>query len=429
MPATPPPTTSAVLLTGSSNSSSGSRRRGTRHRHPHDVLRLLGGQLLLAAVHPRAVLADVGHVEEVLVDAAFAQRVPEQRLVRSRGAGSHDHAVETLLTDGVRYLRGRVGGTDEQSLFRVNDIVQGQGVVDHPGHVDHAADVGTAVAHEDADPGLLLGDIPLHRVDPILGQPTPAVVEELTALRAGPAGRHHRLRDVDGSLEGPADEDAGAGGLHGVHRVGLAESVRVELDAECPGEVLGIGRRAHAHREHHHVELFLHHPVRVGGVADGDVLRLGDLSADGDVAPDEPHPGKPLRPLIEALEVLAVRPDIVVEDGGLGVGVVILGQDHLLLSVRAADRRAVGVGARDDLPRADAVDPGDVVRMPLVRGPQDLALERPGGTQQPLVVETGYDVLHRPVAVVAPQSRDRTPRSPGTGRWLPRLARSSLPSD
>ena len=53
-----------------------------RHRHADDVLGLLRGVCLLLGVDPGAVLADVRHVEEVLVDARFAQRVAEQRLVR-----------------------------------------------------------------------------------------------------------------------------------------------------------------------------------------------------------------------------------------------------------------------------------------------------------------------------------------------------------
>ena len=125
MPATPPPTTSAALLTGSENSSSGSSLAGARHRHAHDVLGLLGGLLLLLGVDPGAVLADVRHVEEVLVDARFAQRVAEQRLVRPRRAGGDHHAVQALVADGVGDRLGGVGGAGEQALLDVNHVAPG----------------------------------------------------------------------------------------------------------------------------------------------------------------------------------------------------------------------------------------------------------------------------------------------------------------
>ncbi len=64
------------------------------HRHPHQSLGLLGGLLGLVHVDPGALVADVGHLEEVRVQAGLAERVAEERLVRPRRAGGHDHAVQ-----------------------------------------------------------------------------------------------------------------------------------------------------------------------------------------------------------------------------------------------------------------------------------------------------------------------------------------------
>ncbi len=100
-----------------------------------------------------------------------------------------------------------------------------------------------------------------------------------------------------------------------------------------------------------------------GGIADGDILVLGDLPSDGDVTADEPHIGKVFRSLIEPLEVLAEGTNIVVEDRRLHVGMMILGQDHLLLGVGAANRRTVAFATLDDLPGPHALNPGDSVRM------------------------------------------------------------------
>ena len=161
--------------------------------------------------------------------------------------------------------------------------------------------------------------------------------------------------------------------------------------------------RVQPDRQHHQIEFLFLHAVVVGRVADGDVLGVRDLVADRHVASDELHAGQVLRPLVEALEVLAVGADVVVENRRLHLRHVVLGQDHLLLRVGAADRRAIAVAARDHLPRTDAVDPGDLVRMLLVRRAQDLALVRPGGAEQALEVEAGDDVLIGAVAVVAAQ--------------------------
>ena len=62
------------------------------------------------------------------------------------------------------------------------------------------------------------------------------------------------------------------------------------------------------------------------------------------------------------------------EYGALRIRVVVFRQDHLFLRIGAADGRTVAVAALDDLPRADALDPGDLVGVLLVGGAQYLAL-------------------------------------------------------
>ena len=150
-------------------------------------------------------------------------------------------------------------------------------------------------------------------------------------------------------------------------------------------------------------------------------LVSGISRADRDVASDEADPGQLLGPLVEALEVLAVGADVVVEDRRLGVGVVVLRQDHLLLGVRAADRRAVGVAARDDLPGADAVDPGDLVRM--------LACPTAAGSRPRTARWSTAAARSRGWSRRSPSCRSRsrpapwgrTPRSPGDRTIAPTL--------
>ncbi len=126
---------------------------------------------------------------------------------------------------------------------------------------------------------------------------------------------------------------------------------------------------------------------------DGHVLGDRVFFDDGGVASEEPDAGEVLCPLVVALKVLAVGADIVMEDGALCVRVVVFRQDDLLLGIGAADGRTVAVAAFDDLPGADALDPGDLMGMLLVGGTQDLAPVGAGGAQEPLVVHTGDHVL------------------------------------
>ena len=71
---------------------------GTPHRGADHAARF-GGGLLGVVHHPRAVLADVGHLEEEGIQVAFGAGLPEGRLVHQRGAGSHHHPVQALFVN------------------------------------------------------------------------------------------------------------------------------------------------------------------------------------------------------------------------------------------------------------------------------------------------------------------------------------------
>jgi len=98
------------------------------------------------------------------------------------------------------------------------------------------------MTHKDADFWLFSGDIPFRRINLFLGELSPPVVKQFTTLGAGSAGAKNRLGNIDGTLEASADENSGTGGLHRIYGIGLAESVRVELDAERIRQALHIGR-------------------------------------------------------------------------------------------------------------------------------------------------------------------------------------------
>ena len=82
-----------------------------------------------------------------------------------------------------------------------------------------------------------LGDIPFLGVDPLLVQLASPGLQQRPRHGVGSAGAHHRLGNVHRPLEGSADEHSRASGLDGIDRVGLAEAVLVELDAELLGQL------------------------------------------------------------------------------------------------------------------------------------------------------------------------------------------------
>ena len=69
------------------------------NHHAEQILRLCRGLPGELHVHPGALIADVGHLEEVLVETRLADRLLEQRLVGPRRAGGDDHPVEAMLLD------------------------------------------------------------------------------------------------------------------------------------------------------------------------------------------------------------------------------------------------------------------------------------------------------------------------------------------
>ena len=87
------------------------------------------------------------------------------------------------------------------------------------------------------------------------------------------------------------------------------------------------------------------------------------------------------------------------EYGALRLRVMILGQDHLLLGIGAADGRTIAVAALDNLPGTDALNPGDLMGMLLIGGAQYLALVGPRGGEEPLIVHAGDHVLKLSVAI------------------------------
>jgi hypothetical protein len=122
---------------------------------------------------------------------------------------------------------------------------------------------------------------------------------------------------------------------------------------------------AQHHQAHFHLSYL---PGRRVLVTHDGVAGLRVLADDTRPAPDVGHlvllpgPGDVL------LEPLSAGPQVGVEDIGSQLRVVLVGQDGLLGGEHAAHAGAVGVVVH--VPRADALDEGDCVRVHAVRGTQ-----------------------------------------------------------
>ncbi len=171
---------------------------------------------------------------------------------------------------------------------------------------------------------------------------------------------------------------------------------------QLSGHLLGVCPRLHGGGQHHHVRLDLH------GLPQQRVRPLHHQVAVQRVDPGDPaaHIGGvvPLHdPLHELLVALAVRPDVHVEDVGLGVGHLLFQEQGVLGRVHAADLGAVRVTVHR-VPRPHAGDEDHRLGLPPVGRPEDLPTRRPRGVHQPLELQAGDDVRELPPAVL-PQLR------------------------
>jgi hypothetical protein len=249
------------------------------------------------------MLPDIGHVVEILIDSRLTQGVPEQRLQGPGAAGRHNHPIKPFFRNRIGNLLDGIGGARKQLFLGKDHIGQGQRIFNRRGNIHHPADIGAAVAHKHTDARLLFGDIPFRRINLGGGQLAPPVVQALTTLGPGGAGRENRLGDIHGSLEGTADKNPRSAGQHGIGRIRFAETVFVERNTERVRQIRTIGRGIQSDRQNHHVEGFLFDAVVFSCVFDDDILGFRVLADDRCVASDESCPGKLFGSLEERFEI------------------------------------------------------------------------------------------------------------------------------
>ena len=369
--------------------------------HPQEVLGLVGGGLVLVHVDPGALVTDVGHVEQVFVQASVPAGLPEERLVGPGCAGCDDDPVEVVLLDCGGDGLQAVLGACVLGLLGEDDVGQGLGVGCDGGDVDHGSDVDSAVADPYSDTGLLTLDILLSGVD--LGSAgLEVLVHDVgSGLGGSSAGLGDGCGDVLGCGEGTGHEDTLPGCLQGVVDGGLAEAVLVELDSEHVGELLGSLGGHESDGQDGHVELLGDTVVLIVGVVDDELLGHGVLLDVRDAgSPVHLDAVLVLTAVDVGLELLSVGPDVHEEDVLLDVS-VLLGDHGLLGRVHAAHGRAVLLPALLLGPGSAALDVGDLLGVLSAGGNDDVSPVGSGGAHEPLVLDGGDDVLVPAVAVLA----------------------------
>ncbi|MBT9165995.1 MAG: hypothetical protein DDT25_00659 [Chloroflexi bacterium] len=124
---------------------------GPHHRRPHKCLRLLRGPILM---HPTAMLADVGHLEEIGIQPRLLADTAEGALMEHRRARGHHYPVQPLLLDILH----------DQRLSRIRahkDIITGDrhptkrsSILGYLSRIYRGGDVQPAVADINAGPCL-----------------------------------------------------------------------------------------------------------------------------------------------------------------------------------------------------------------------------------------------------------------------------------
>ena len=189
-------------------------------------------------MHPRALIADVGHLEKVGIEPGAAEHVSKQRAVGQRRAAGDNDPVQILPAHLLGYVFHTVLRTRIQVGLGMGDAGQCCRVLGNAGHVEETADVRTAVANEHADPQLLLGDITLGGKLGFGGQREPSFAEAGRGRGRGPAGFDDRLGNVFRLAEGADCVDPGPARLERVELWGVAEAVLVEFDTETTSKLL-----------------------------------------------------------------------------------------------------------------------------------------------------------------------------------------------
>ena len=318
--------------------------RRPAHGHPDEIHRLRRSLLRIARVHPGALIANVGHLQQIGVETGIAQRIAEDRFVGSRRAGGDDDAIQAILVDPPLDLLLVVVSAGIDAVLGEGHVGEVAGVLDDGIHRDDGGDVAATVADEHADARRLIRDVVFGWIVLAPDPRIPCWRQQCHGAGGCGACLHHGVGDVLGFLEGTADEDARPRSIERAELTRVCEAPLVQFDADLLGLLAKARAGLETEREHHHVELFLDLLDSRARVHETKVVRIRHLVGSGDEGADVTH-AEALGPLAIAVEVLPERPEVQEEDGDFEVRLVFLGQDRFLGGGHTADARTIVVAA------------------------------------------------------------------------------------
>ena len=368
---------------------------------------------------PGGLIADVGDLHQVLVETCPTQEFLEFGLVGAGRTAADDHPVELLFLDGFTDILH--GDPAAAVAFGPGncDMRKGGGMVDQVCHVDDTADVLAAVADKDPDLRLFPRDITFFQKLFLFGCLLYRGRQIGSGHAGGGAGLNHGLRNVFRRLKGPGHVNAGPSGGYRVEALGHREEVAVQFHTQLGGERPGVVGGLEAGGEHDHVEmLFKLLAGLVGGVEDGQIGAAVGLQDGVRAAAHKTHPVLVFGPLQVQLVILAEGPHIHIEDGCFDILLEsLLGDDRLLQGEHAAGMGTVSSGTLLQAPRADALEPGDLLRREPGRRTEELAAGGTGGGEDTFVFEARHHIRQFAVTEVIEMAgiKQRGPRREDDG--------------
>ena len=179
---------------------------------------------------PGALITDIGHFKEVLVQAGFSDGLLEQRLMGSRGARGHYHPIQIMFLYHFLYLLLGVLGASIEIIPGVNHVREALGILNNLGHSHISTDIDPTLANEHSYSGFLSGNILFRYVFLLLDQSITRRSKQGGSSSGRAACLHHCFRDILWPGEGTANVNSSSGSLHWGEFTCVAESVLVELD-------------------------------------------------------------------------------------------------------------------------------------------------------------------------------------------------------
>ena len=129
------------------------------HRHAHQLFGFVCRGLGFCLMNPGILFANVGQFKKIWIEPCVTQRVSEQRLMGSRCAGGHHHAIEAVLFDGGLNFLELIGGAGKHAIGGIGYIGQRVCILGDGRDVNHTGNIDAAMTDKDADARLFFADV------------------------------------------------------------------------------------------------------------------------------------------------------------------------------------------------------------------------------------------------------------------------------